>query len=88
MRVGVETSAEDYQYDHRVILKNLMRLVAATMILTGLLMVVFGDAWGAPIFELMAGSEIGLWLEHFVPFLPMAVIGSGAALFFKATRTQ
>ncbi len=88
MRVGVETSAENYQYDYRVILANLMRLVAAAMILTGLLMVIFGNAWGAPVFELLAGSEIGLWLEHLVPFLPIAVIGSGAALFFRATRTQ
>lgn len=86
MRVGVETSAENYQYDYRVILKNLKRLVAAIMILTGLLMVVFGNAWGAPVFELLAGSETGLWLEHLVPFMPMVIIGLGATLFVSGKQ--
>ena len=67
-------------------LNDAKQLVAIAMILTGLFMVVFGSVWGSVVFELLAGSEIGAWLEHFVPFLPMAVIGLGAALFVSNNR--
>ena len=62
------------------------QLVAVALVVAGLLMVVFGNSWAPLAFELMAGSEIGAWLEHFVPFLPMAIIGSGAALFVSNRR--
>ena len=62
------------------------QLVAVALVLTGLFMVVFGNSWAPLAFELMAGSEIGAWLEHFVPFLPMAIIGSGAALLASIHR--
>ena len=64
------------------------QLVAVALVLVGLFMVVFGNYWAPLAFELMAGSEIGAWLEHFVPFLPMAIIGSGAALFVSNHRSN
>ena len=70
----------------KMILTKVKLLVATVMVLAGLYMVVFGDAWGQIVFELMAGSETGLWVEHFVPFLPMAIIGFGAALFASAKQ--
>ena len=65
-------------------LKQLKLLVAVAMVLTGLFMVVLGNSWGPLVFKLLAGSEVGAWLEHFVPFLPMAMIGFGAALLAPA----
>ena len=62
------------------------QIVAVAMVLTGLFMVVFGSVWGSVVFELLARSEVGAWLEHFVPFLPMAIIGFGAALFVSGYR--
>ena len=63
-----------------MMLGNIKLLIGAAMVLTGLFMVVFGSVWGSVAFELLAGSTVGPWLEHFIPFAPMAVIGSGAAL--------
>ena len=57
------------------------RLIAAALVLTGLYLAVFGNTWAPPVFELLACSEIGAWLELTVPFLPMVFIGLGAALF-------
>jgi len=70
----------------KMILTNVKLLLASVMILAGLFMVVFGNAWGQIVFELMADSEIGLWIEHFVPFLPMVIIGLGAVLFTSDRR--
>jgi len=69
-----------------MLLNNMKLLFAVAMIMTGLLMVIFGNTWGSLVFELLAGSEIGLWLEHIVPFLPMAVIGFGTVLFFSGKQ--
>ncbi len=69
-----------------MILDYMKQLLAVAMVMTGLLMVIFGSTWGSVVFELLADSEVGAWLEHFVPFLPMAIIGSGAALFVSNRR--
>jgi len=63
------------------VLEFARRLIAAALVLTGLYLAVFGSTWAPPVFELLAGSEIGAWLELIVPFLPMVFIGFGAALF-------
>jgi len=55
--------------------------IAVTMIVTGLYLIVFGNAWGPRVFELLPDSEFGFWMELIVPFLPMVFIGSGAALY-------
>ncbi len=62
-------------------LKIAKPLIAVVMVLTGLYVVVFGNSWAPIAFELLAGSEIGAWLELVVPFLPMVFIGLGAVLF-------
>ena len=41
----------------------------------------FGSAWAPIVLEVLAGSEIGAWLELLVPFLPMLFIGIGAVLY-------
>ena len=64
-------------------LKIAKTLIAVAMVLTGLYMAIFGNSWGPIAFELLAGSEIGAWLELIVPFLPMVFIGFGAALFAR-----
>ena len=56
-------------------------LVAVVMVLAGLYLAIFGNAWGPAVFDLLPDSEIGAWLELVVPFAPMAFIGFGAALF-------
>ena len=59
--------------------------IAVAMIAVGLCLAVFGHAWAPVAFELLAGSEIGAWLELVVPFLPVLFIGLGAALIARRT---
>lgn len=61
-------------------------LLAPAMILTGLYLAVFGNSWGPIAFEFLERSEIGLWIELIVPFLPMVFIGFGAAVFVSARK--
>jgi hypothetical protein len=56
-------------------------LIAVALVLTGLFLAAFGNFWAPHVFEWLSGSEIGAWLELIVPFLPMFLIGSGAALY-------
>lgn len=62
--------------------------VAAALVAAGLWLAAFGNAWAPGAFGLLPASELGAWLEFFVPFLPMLPIGLGAALFVsgKADR--
>ena len=57
------------------------RLIVVALVLTGLILAVFGNLWAPPVFGWLSGSEIGAWVELIVPFLPMLLIGSGAALY-------
>lgn len=61
--------------------------VAAALVAGGLWLAVFGNAWAPGAFELLPASEFGAWLELLVPFLPMLLIGLGAALFVRV-RTR
>lgn len=72
--------AKANQFGNNAVLDFARRLMAAALVLTGLYLAVFGNTWAPPVFELLAGSEIGAWLELVVPFLPMVFIGVGAAL--------
>ena len=74
------------QIDDKPILEFARRLVAVLLVLTGLYMAIFGNAWGPLVFSLLPDSAIGAWLELIVPFLPMLVIGLGAALFGRRRR--
>ncbi len=56
-------------------------LIAVALVLTGLFLAAFGNFWAPHVFEWLSGSEMGAWLELIVPFLPMVLIGAGAALF-------
>ena len=61
---------------------------AAALVAAGLWSAAFGNAWAPGAFELLPASELGAWLELLVPFLPMLLIGLGAALFvgFRTSR--
>lgn len=69
-------------------LKIAQTLIAVVMVLTGLYLAVFGNAWAPIAVELLAGSEIGAWIVLIVPFLPMLFIGLGAALFASRHRSH
>ena len=60
--------------------------LAVALILTGLYLAVFGNSWGPIAFEFLERSELGLWIELIVPFLPMVFIGSGATLIVSARK--
>ena len=61
-------------------------LLAVALILTGLYLAVFGNSWGPIAFEFLERSELGLWIELIVPFLPMVFIGLGATFFVSARK--
>jgi len=63
-------------------------IAAIALVLTGLYLALFGNAWGPQVFELLPDSEIGSWVELIVPFLPMAFIGAGAALYTRNNIEQ
>ena len=56
------------------------------MVLLGAYLLVFGNAWAPLVFELLAGSAFGAWVELLVPLLPMVFIGGGAALIASSRR--
>ncbi len=61
-------------------------LIAVMLVLTGLYLAIFGNAWGPRAFELLSDSELGEWVGLIVPFLPMAFIGLGATVFVSRHR--
>jgi hypothetical protein len=63
-------------------------IVAIALVLTGLYLALFGNAWGPWVFELLPDSEIGSWVELIVPFLPLAFIGAGAVLYTRNNIEQ
>jgi hypothetical protein len=58
-------------------------LFGSALVVSGLVLIVFGNAWAPAAFDLLPDSEMGLWLELFVPFLPMALIGIGAVIYVR-----
>jgi len=67
-------------------LKFAKLLIAVVLVLTGLYLAIFGNAWGPRAFELLSDSELGEWVGLIVPFLPMAFIGLGATVFVSHHR--
>ncbi len=67
-------------------LKFAKLLIAVVLVLTGLYLAIFGNAWGPRAFELLSDSELGEWVGLIVPFLPMAFIGLGATVFVSRHR--
>jgi len=63
-------------------------IVAIALVLTGLYLALFGNAWGPRAFELLPDSQLGSWVELIVPFLPMAFIGAGAVLYSRNNIEQ
>ena len=61
-------------------------LIAVALVSTGLYLAVFGNSWGPFFFERLEVTEIGLWIELVIPFLPMVFIGLGAILFVRRTH--
>ena len=67
-------------------LKVATLLIAVMLVLTGLYLATFGNAWGPRAFELLSDWELGEWVGLIVPFLPMAFIGLGATVFVSRHR--
>ena len=74
------------QSDSNSILESARLLTAVALVFIGLYLAVFGNSWAPIVFELLPASELGAWLELIVPFLPMAFIGLGVALFASRRR--
>jgi hypothetical protein len=65
--------------------KSGRRIFGFFLILVGLWLVVFGNAWAPVVLERLPDSEIGAWLELIVPFLPLLFIGTGAVTLTRIT---
>jgi hypothetical protein len=63
------------------VLEFARRIIAAALLLTGLYLAAFGNAWAPIVLEWLSGSQIGAWVELIVPFLPMVFISIAAVLF-------
>jgi hypothetical protein len=61
-------------------------LLAAVLVLVGLYLIAFGHQWAPHALEYLPDTEFGFWVELIVPFLPMAFIGTGAALCVCGNR--
>lgn len=59
------------------------KVIAVVMIVTGLLMIVLGDSWGSAAFNLLPDSEVQEWLSLVTPFLPVFLMGVGAAAYVE-----
>ena len=84
--IGCNSMATTNESDGSIVLEIARRLMAVALVFTGLYLAAFGNSWGPIVFEMLAASEIGTWLELIVPFLPMVFIGFGAALFASGRR--
>ena len=76
------------QSDSSSILEAARLLIAVALVLIGLYLATFGNSWAPIVLELLPASELGAWLELIVPFLPMAFIGLGVALFASRRRAR
>lgn len=81
------SSSHPNKSDNTFILTNVRRAVAATAIVFGLVLFVFGSWWAPFVLELLSGSRLGSWLELIVPFLPLLFVGLGA-MFLPYGRDQ
>lgn len=60
------------------------RLIAATLVGFGLLLLAFGKWWAPWFLSALHAVPGGSWLELILPLLPMVVIGVGAAVFTRS----
>jgi hypothetical protein len=60
------------------------RLIAATLISFGMVLLAFGNWWAPWFLSVLAAIPGGSWLELILPFLPMAVIGCGAVILTRS----
>ncbi|MFT5140166.1 MAG: hypothetical protein ACI9H8_002071 [Lysobacterales bacterium] len=81
MPVGKENPGSGQSDKMLIMQKNAKSFVSIALILTGLLMVMFGNFWAPITFQVLASSETGAWMEHFIAFFPLAIIGVGGALY-------
>ena len=52
-------------------LQSAQLLVAVALVMMGLYLAAFGNAWAPIVLKRLPDSGIGAWLELIVPFLPM-----------------
>ncbi len=64
------------------------QLMAVALMFVGVYLAVFGNSWGPFLFERLETTETGTWITLIVPFLPIVLIGSGAALFAPHHRAR
>ncbi len=65
---------------------TLRTALSMTMMLSGLGLFAFGNAWAPAVLELLPDTPAGFWLELIVPFLPMVFVGGGAMLFVGSRK--
>ncbi len=83
--------ANEFGYDSRMqlvqqIVKWSLKTITWMLIMFGAYLLAFGNSWSPFVLDALHGSEAGLWLELLVPFLPLLVIGIGAALFTRGAK--
>lgn len=83
--------AGEFGYDSRMqfvqqVLKWSVKTITWLLMMIGTYLVAFGNTWSPFVLDALHGSEAGLWLELLVPFLPLLVIGIGAALFTRSAK--
>lgn len=61
---------------------TVIKLCSALLVVGGLYLVGFGHSWAPMVLAALPATSLGAWIELLVPFLPIAFIGLGAALFF------
>jgi len=66
--------------------KMLTLSLSAALVLVGLYLIAFGHQWAPHALEYLPDTEFGFWVELIVPFLPMAFIGTGVALYIWGNR--
>ncbi|MFM7784708.1 MAG: hypothetical protein ACKPE6_08715, partial [Gammaproteobacteria bacterium] len=59
------------------------RLAAAALIALGVFMIAFGGWWSPWFLRVLETLPGGAWLELVLPFLPMVIIGFGAAMLTR-----
>ncbi len=64
-----------------MIMKWLRRVLAIVLVVVGLYLAIFGNAWAPFVLGLLGDSTLGEWIELVVPLLPMIVIGAGGVVF-------
>lgn len=63
--------------------------ISVAIVLAGLYLAAFGNAWAPTALAVLADSELGAWLELVLPFLPMLFVATGAVLLVSPyTRSK